>query len=165
MIARTESNTATNFALWKGMKQSGVVRRRQWIAINDDRTRDTHSSLHGQTRSIHRHFTLGNGLHALYPGAFGVAKEDINCRCATVPIVDEPKTTEELDAAWKQYDERLSETERLVERVVRSAFRAQEEAFLAAFEERFGQVSGRTVPPVASQSQRIISTSSYVSSH
>ena len=45
---------------------------------------------------------------------------------------------DELDAAWKIYDGRLTETERLVERVVRSAFRAQEKAFLAAFEERLG---------------------------
>ena len=116
-----------------------MVRRRQWIAINDDRTRDTHTSLHGQIRSIHRHFTMSNGLHALYPGGFGVASEDINCRCATVPVIDEPKTTEELDSAWKVYDTRLTGTERLVERVVRSAFRAQEEAFLAALEGRFGK--------------------------
>ena len=49
----------------------------------DKRTRPHHAQLDGQIREIDKPFEVA-GRTALYPGGFGVASEDINCRCAVL---------------------------------------------------------------------------------
>lgn len=44
-------------------------------------SRDTHMYLHGTTVPIDAEFYTFMGNHAMYPGQFGVAEEDINCHC------------------------------------------------------------------------------------
>jgi hypothetical protein len=41
----------------------------------------------GQERDTDAEFTSGEGHQALYPGGFGIAEEDINCRCALEPRI------------------------------------------------------------------------------
>jgi hypothetical protein len=54
---------------------------KQWDSTVDARTRSTHVGLDGQLREIEQPFKSPTGATAMYPGGFGVAGEDINCRC------------------------------------------------------------------------------------
>lgn len=77
-IARTEVLRSSNFASWEAQVQSGVVQVKQWVATSDDRTRETHQDLNGQTRGLHEPFSV-SGKTAMYPGDFGDPAEDVNC--------------------------------------------------------------------------------------
>ena len=81
-IATTEVGSAANFAIDEGLRQSGVVAKRRWIATFVN-TRDTHAELHGQEVDIGQPFEV-DGKQAMRPGGFGVPEEDINCRCTVV---------------------------------------------------------------------------------
>lgn len=83
-IARTESHRITNEATFDAQlkaKDSGADVVKQWDAALDKRTRPHHAQLDGQIREIDKPFEVA-GRTALYPGGFGIASEDINCRCA-----------------------------------------------------------------------------------
>lgn len=61
-------------------KDRGADVYKQWDATMDFRTRETHRMLDGQIRKVDEPFTLGY-KKAMYPGSFGIAEEDCNCRC------------------------------------------------------------------------------------
>lgn len=61
-------------------KKKGANIVKQWDATLDGRTRDTHRRLDGQIRDVDEPFEI-DGKTAMYPGGFGVAEEDCNCRC------------------------------------------------------------------------------------
>ncbi len=61
-------------------KAAGADVVKQWDSTMDSRTREDHRKLNGQIRELDEYFEI-NGYKALYPGGFGVAKEDIGCRC------------------------------------------------------------------------------------
>jgi SPP1 gp7 family putative phage head morphogenesis protein len=88
VIARTEVIGASNAGSLEGMRQSGVVKKKEWLASLDDRVRDSHVSMDGQVVGINELFTSGDGNTAQHPGGFGVAEEDIQCRCTTVPVIE-----------------------------------------------------------------------------
>lgn len=52
-----------------------------WVGVMDERERDTHVYLEGMTIPLDSEFYTYTGDHALYPGMFGNAEEDVNCRC------------------------------------------------------------------------------------
>lgn len=52
-----------------------------WRTMLDEKVRDTHGYMEGMEVGIDDDFYTYNGDHAPYPGFFGVAEEDINCRC------------------------------------------------------------------------------------
>lgn len=83
-IARTEAHRiqckATSDAQFKA-KEKGAVVVKQWDASLDGKTRDTHRQLDGQIRELEEPFEVA-GHKAMFPGGFGIAAEDINCRCA-----------------------------------------------------------------------------------
>lgn len=68
-------------------KALGVGLKKKWLATLDGKTRYSHRELDGQTVDIDEEFTI-RGYHAKQPRLFGVAKEDIRCRCTTINIVD-----------------------------------------------------------------------------
>ena len=86
-IARTEVHNAAAFARLEGYKQSGIVPKKKWHATLDARVRDNHRKLHNKVVGIDEVFKL-RGLRTQGPGQFGVAKEDINCRCAVLPVTE-----------------------------------------------------------------------------
>ena len=56
----------------------------QWIAADDDRTRESHAEINGEI--IPMGGTYSNGLQ--YPGdTSGDIEEWINCRCSNAPFV------------------------------------------------------------------------------
>ena len=94
-IARTEATRAVSggsYAAFQNAASQGVTVYQQWLSAGD--ARESHRAL-GRTDPIlvgeEFQIPLGTkhaGKTALYPGGFGVAAEDINCRCTVVPIVD-----------------------------------------------------------------------------
>lgn len=85
-IARTEGHRIQNesrFDAQAKAKQGGANVVKQWDSTLDKRTRPTHQQLDGQMREINESFEIpSNGRKSMYPGGFGIAAEDINCRCA-----------------------------------------------------------------------------------
>lgn len=80
MIVRTETVRATNFAQLAAADNEDFEVQKQWLAVEDRRTRATHSHLgvDGQVRDLYEPFS--NGL--MFPGdPMGSASETINCRC------------------------------------------------------------------------------------
>lgn len=90
-IARTETIHALNAGRWEGMQQAvdsgavdaGMIKVR-WSATMDKRTRDYHSSMHGQVIKFGGAFTSPSGARLRFPGdtSLGAGAADvINCRC------------------------------------------------------------------------------------
>lgn len=83
-IARTEghriqvlsANDAQHAAKAKGCE---VVK--QWDATLDGRTRPMHRLLDGKLAEIDEPFVVDD-IEVMYPGGFGIASQDVNCRCA-----------------------------------------------------------------------------------
>ncbi|MFN7135271.1 MAG: phage minor head protein, partial [Myxococcales bacterium] len=83
LISRTEVVRSSNFANYEAQKISGLVTKRKWVSTPDGRTRDTHRRLNGKEATLDEPFKV-EGHEAKFPGGFGVAALDCNCRCTTV---------------------------------------------------------------------------------
>ena len=90
-IVRTEAHRAREEGKLASLEQAekrGVEMEKVWTSTLDGNTRDTHQDLDGQTVPMFDDdgnpglFKSPAGNTAEYPGGFGVAEEDINCRCA-----------------------------------------------------------------------------------
>lgn len=107
-IARTEghriqvlsANDAQHAAKAKGCE---VVK--QWDATLDGRTRPMHRLLDGKLAEIDEPFMVDD-MEVMYPGGFGIASQDVNCRCALLQRArwaldaDELKTLKERAAYY-----------------------------------------------------------------
>lgn len=85
-VARTEGNRIYNAAALdcgKGAKKRGCDLVKVWDCTLDMKTRPTHRECDGQIKELDESFKNANG-EAKAPGQFGVASEDINCRCAVL---------------------------------------------------------------------------------
>ena len=83
-IARTEGGRVQTEAKFEAMtraKNNGADVVKQWDSTLDSRTRLSHAKLDGQVRELEEKFEV-DGHTAIYPHGFGIAEEDINCRCA-----------------------------------------------------------------------------------
>lgn len=85
VIADTEVTRASSFGSWQGMKQA-KVEQKEWLAVSDKHTRDTHASLNGTIVDVDDPFISKSGALAMFPGDFGVAEEDVNCRCTVLSV-------------------------------------------------------------------------------
>ncbi|MCI8654979.1 MAG: hypothetical protein HFJ48_03780 [Clostridia bacterium] len=82
-IARTEGGrvqTEAKFECMKRAKANGADVVKEWDSTMDHRTRESHVMLDGQIKELDEPFEV-NGYTAMYPHNFGIASEDINCRC------------------------------------------------------------------------------------
>lgn len=86
-IARTETTSASGFAAIKTAEQSDLVLTKTWIAAIDNRTRNDHKTVNGDTVDLYSNFIMASGVEMQYPGDLGSkenpvpANEVINCRC------------------------------------------------------------------------------------
>ena len=91
-IARTETHSAASFA----NHQQGIEYQKlqpnlnkQWVAVNDDRTREAHRIANGQVVPMDEAFIV-DGRNMQYTGdPNGGAANVINCRCAVIYVDDE----------------------------------------------------------------------------
>lgn len=93
--ARTIVRTEANRAISRGFQDvaeetadlldgTGYVDVKTWRSMLDGDVRDTHRHLNGKTVYALEQFESKSGAKADCPGHFGVAEEDINCRCILV---------------------------------------------------------------------------------
>jgi hypothetical protein len=97
-IARTEALAAFNEARDQAFQQlieEGKVDRQSvtkvWRSAGDERTRDAHAEMDGQTVGYDEPFVSPTGAHLMHPGddSLGAGPEDIiNCRCTYENRVD-----------------------------------------------------------------------------
>lgn len=76
-IARTEVIGAMNAGALRGMQQVGIEYK-QWVAVRDNRTRDSHAAVDGTTIPVDKDFHLEGGSGPA-PGDIDDAAEVINC--------------------------------------------------------------------------------------
>jgi SPP1 gp7 family putative phage head morphogenesis protein len=82
-IARTETIKANNGARVREM-QANEIERHQWLSSRDRAVRDTHKSLDGTIVKVGEPFKSG----LTFPGDRSAdAREVVNCRCSTIPIL------------------------------------------------------------------------------
>jgi SPP1 gp7 family putative phage head morphogenesis protein len=88
-IVRTETMRTSNAAIQASMVQSekaGVDMEKTWLTAGDASVRDDHRALDGVTIPVDQKFTT-NGHSTYAPLGFGIASEDINCRCRLITKV------------------------------------------------------------------------------
>jgi len=86
-IARTEVGTAYNIGRFNEMGEQGFEKH-EWIAnAGDDDTRETHEMENGTVVKVNDRFPTTGLLYPQEPG--GEPGEVINCRCLTLPVVEE----------------------------------------------------------------------------
>lgn len=98
-IAKTEGHRIQQEATYNVQKraiQKGASIVKQWDSTLDKKTRKTHRELDGQIVGVDEYFVTLNGDEALYPSGFGVAREDINCRCCLLQRAKWALTDEEF---------------------------------------------------------------------
>ena len=97
LIARTETMRLYGRAGLQSIKDSnkyGIEVRKGWIGNLDGFTRESHEHLittYGKKENAimpdEYFYTEDGKKRTLSPGDFGVAAEDINCRCSVKPVV------------------------------------------------------------------------------
>lgn len=91
LFARTSMTGAQNAGRQKQMEDAvdkGIKVRKRWLATLDDRTRDTHARLDGQTVAVDEDFHI-DGYTIEYPGDPSADAEMVyNCRCTMIQIYD-----------------------------------------------------------------------------
>ena len=98
-IAKTEGHRIQNEATYNVQKraiQRGAKVVKQWDSTLDKKTRETHRELDGQIVGVDEYFVSPNGHKALYPSGFGVASEDVNCRCCLLQRAEWALSDEEF---------------------------------------------------------------------
>lgn len=89
-IARTEAGRVTGVTRQQSQnhaKELGVYVKKGWVSTLDGKTRHNHRELDGQVRKVEEYFEV-NGRRALQPHMFGVASEDVNCRCISISVLE-----------------------------------------------------------------------------
>lgn len=80
-LARTEAHTASSVGMEEAVRSTGLQVDREWLAAEDNRTRESHALADGQIRAVDEPFQVG-GVSMMFPGdPDGPAKEVVNCRC------------------------------------------------------------------------------------
>ena len=84
VIARTEVHTASQQGALEAVASTGIPFKKEWVSVEDDRTREDHGDVNGEEVGLHEKFSVGDSELA-YPGdPNGDAEQVINCRCIVV---------------------------------------------------------------------------------
>lgn len=82
-IAETEMHRDANESALETAQQAGA-KWKTWATMLDDRVRDTHDYLEGETVAIDEDFYTFDGDHASAPGLFALPQNNIRCRCELI---------------------------------------------------------------------------------
>ena len=91
-IVRTEGGQLRSEGRLRGQREAknlGIDLKKRWVSTLDSKTRSTHRSLDGQVREVDDMYESFKGNRGLAPNLFGVASEDINCRCESVIEIED----------------------------------------------------------------------------
>lgn len=106
-VVRTENGRSRSLASLetdKQLKKMGVKFDKYWLATLDTRTRVSHATLDGRKADEHGYFH-SRGHKAKGPRLFGVASEDINCRCTVIRSLPKFRTARNYED--KNYQKKL----------------------------------------------------------
>lgn len=124
-IAITEGGRTSSITQQKSSEEAasiGIDMEKRWLSTLDGKTRDDHRKLDGQQVPIDGEFEI-HGHKAKQPRMFGVAKEDIRCRCTSINIVNgvAPELRKDNDTGemglYSNYNEWLEGKKNVVEEV------------------------------------------------
>ena len=82
-IAETETHRIANTSALETAKRAGATLK-VWATMLDDKVRETHDYLEGQTVGIDEDFYTYDGDHASAPGLFSLPENNVNCRCELI---------------------------------------------------------------------------------
>ena len=82
-IAETETHRIANTSALETAKKDGATLK-IWATMLDDKVRETHDYLEGQTVGIDDDFYTFDGDHASAPGLFSLPENNVNCRCELI---------------------------------------------------------------------------------
>lgn len=91
-LVESEFHRVYNAAVQDGGKEYvdngtfGVTKT--WYTVKDDRVRETHQYLEGQSVPLEEEFFTFDGDHAPYPGRFIRVENNANCRCIVLLTPD-----------------------------------------------------------------------------
>ena len=92
-LVESEYHRVYNAAVYDGGRDyignGGFGVNKNWITVRDDKVRETHSYLEGQSVPLEEEFFTFDGDHAAYPGGFTKAENNVNCRCIVRLTTDE----------------------------------------------------------------------------
>lgn len=92
-LVESEYHRVYNAAVYDGgrdyIDNGGFGISKNWITVCDDKVRETHSYLEGQSVPLEEEFFTFDGDHAAYPGGFTKAENNVNCRCIVLLTTDE----------------------------------------------------------------------------
>ena len=80
-IAETESHRDTNEAIYDVARASGMALNKTWQTMRDDRVREAHEEIQGQTVPFDDVIVTWDGHEARFPGDFDDPELNVNCRC------------------------------------------------------------------------------------
>jgi len=95
-IARTETTAAVGRGTVENYREAVLEvenLRMEWLSARDDRARTSHwnpggADMDGVVAEVDGEFVHPlTARRAAHPGGFGLADEDINCRCAVIPLL------------------------------------------------------------------------------
>jgi len=124
MIAVTESTRLATFAANESLSQAGIEEK-EWLTVQDGNARDTHVGLDGQKVKVGEDFVTFTGATASGPGQFGIAEEDINCRCTVVAAFPEKTDPAVRKVAWKRREDIREQRAKMLNRTIFAVFEAQ----------------------------------------
>lgn len=82
VIARTEVVTASNIGQQAGAEAVGMPMRKTWLATMDNRVRDRHALMNGESVGLNEDFIVGGEMMRTPGDARASAANTVNCRCA-----------------------------------------------------------------------------------
>lgn len=80
-IAETESHRDTNEGIYDAAADSGLTLLKTWETMEDDRVREAHEEIQGQTVPFDDVFVTWDGHEARFPGDFDTPELNVGCRC------------------------------------------------------------------------------------
>lgn len=74
-------NTAVDDGARQYVEEGNFGVEKTWHTLLDDKVRETHNYLEGSTVGLEDDFYTFDGDHGRFPGDFGNAENNVNCRC------------------------------------------------------------------------------------
>ena len=93
VLVESEYHRVYNAAVQDGatdyVNNGGFGVTKDWYTVKDDKVRETHKYLEGQSVPLEAEFFTFDGDHAPYPGQFTKAENNVGCRCIVRLTTDE----------------------------------------------------------------------------
>lgn len=92
-LVESEYHRVYNAAVEDGatdyVNNGGFGVTKNWYTVKDNKVRETHKYLEGQSIALEEEFFTFDGDHAPYPGRFTKAENNVGCRCIVRLTTDE----------------------------------------------------------------------------